>query len=331
MLHFTFLGTSAGVPTIQRNVTSLAIQTGLGKSWVMVDCGEATQHQLLRTSLSVHDLEAIFITHHHGDHCYGLPGVLASAAMHGRTKPLNLIAPQSVLDWVAATIDITTLYLTYELRTTAVEAYAENTQHCFIKTQDGGKQSTEIAVQAHALKHRVPSYAYAVTQRISQRTLDKEKLQAAGVEQGPLWGRLLNGEDIQLANGSTLHAADVVRNQSSTLRAVIGGDNADMSCLNTACQDTDVLIHESTYTAEIMQRVGNTPMHSCARDVAAFAHTHKIPHLILTHISPRYGSTKGEAELLAEARAHYEGKLHLAQDFAQYRLDKNGLRAIEAQ
>lgn len=98
MLTLTFLGTSSGVPTRRRNMSALALQTGPGASWVLVDCGEATQHQLLRVKLSVRDLEAILITHAHGDHCYGLPGMLASAAMHGRTTPLRLIAPQVVLD-----------------------------------------------------------------------------------------------------------------------------------------------------------------------------------------------------------------------------------------
>jgi ribonuclease BN (tRNA processing enzyme) len=115
MLKLTFLGTSSGVPTIRRNVTALAVQTGQGRDWWLVDCGEATQHRLQRTPLSVHDLAGICITHIHGDHSYGLPGLLASASMTGRKRPLILIAPPAVKRWVDATLLHTELFLTFPL------------------------------------------------------------------------------------------------------------------------------------------------------------------------------------------------------------------------
>ena len=101
MFKLTFLGTSAGMPTKYRNVTSLAVQPGLSRDWWMVDCGEATQHRLQHVPLTVHDLAGICITHVHGDHSYGLPGLLASAAMGGRKRPLVLIAPRAVQITVA--------------------------------------------------------------------------------------------------------------------------------------------------------------------------------------------------------------------------------------
>ena len=102
MFKLTFLGTSSGVPTRYRNVTSLAVQTTLGRDWWMVDCGEATQHRLQRLPLSVHDLAGICITHVHGDHSYGLPGLLASASMTGRKRPLIIIAPPAIRAWLDA-------------------------------------------------------------------------------------------------------------------------------------------------------------------------------------------------------------------------------------
>ena len=123
MLHLTFLGTSAGVPTKKRNVTALAIEclnpfgsTGnspskKNKPWVLVDCGEATQHQLLETNISSHQLAVICITHVHGDHCYGLPGLLASMAMSGRKESLTIIAPQAIKQFIEAVKATTELYL----------------------------------------------------------------------------------------------------------------------------------------------------------------------------------------------------------------------------
>ena len=89
-MNIVFLGTSAGVPTKTRNVTGIAVREERGNGWYLVDCGEGTQHQILHTNLSINALQAIFITHIHGDHCYGLPGILASAAMNGRKAPLKI-------------------------------------------------------------------------------------------------------------------------------------------------------------------------------------------------------------------------------------------------
>ena len=109
-MNIVFLGTSAGVPTKTRNVTGIAVREERGNGWYLVDCGEGTQHQILHTSLSINALRAIFITHIHGDHCYGLPGILASAAMNGRKAPLKIMAPSGVREWVEATQQHTQLY-----------------------------------------------------------------------------------------------------------------------------------------------------------------------------------------------------------------------------
>ena len=124
MLKLTFLGTSSGVPTRQRNVSGLAVQTVLGADWFLVDCGEGTQHRLQRTRLSLHDMAAVCITHVHGDHCYGLPGLLASAGMGKRTKPLKLVAPLPVWQWFEATRRLTDLHLPYEVEHVDIEADA---------------------------------------------------------------------------------------------------------------------------------------------------------------------------------------------------------------
>ncbi|CAM5543301.1 Ribonuclease Z OS=Stutzerimonas stutzeri OX=316 GN=rnz PE=3 SV=1 [Stutzerimonas stutzeri] len=177
-----------------RNVTGLALQEDAGKAWYLIDCGEGTQHRLLRMPLSLHDLRAIFITHVHGDHCYGLPGLLASAGMMGRRHPLEIIAPAGIADWVQATLRMSHAWLGYELAFHAVESLGE-------------WRSLNMRVAATALSHRVPCYGYSFTEARPDPRLNIERLERDGVPRGPLWGQLARGFDLE-HEGRTLRSED---------------------------------------------------------------------------------------------------------------------------
>ena len=120
-MEVIFLGTSSGVPTKHRNVTAIAVKMLKSKSWYLVDCGEGTQHQILHTNLSLNNLQAIFITHVHGDHCYGLPGLLASAAMSGRTNSLTIIGPGNIREFIENTQKTTQMRLSFNINFIDVE------------------------------------------------------------------------------------------------------------------------------------------------------------------------------------------------------------------
>lgn len=312
MLQLTFLGTSAGVPTRRRNVTGLAVQTGPGKSWLLVDCGEATQHQILRSALSVHDLHTILITHAHGDHCYGLPGLLSSCAMHHRTEPLTLIAPQAVLDWVAATERCGDLCLPYPLHVHPVEPH------------DTVVSRHDLHITRHPLAHRVPSHAYRIEQIQHRTRLDGEALRRLGLPRGPLWKALQQGSEVEW-QGQRIRPDAVCLHEERHLCAVVAGDNAMPTLLTEACAGAQLLVHESTYTEAVLQRVGPEYLHSCAADVARFAEDCGLPNLILTHFSPRFdGPPERLAPVRDEATAHYHGHLHLACDFDVLDLHDDG-------
>lgn len=313
MLKLTFLGTSSGVPTVRRNVAALALHTSLNRDWWMVDCGEATQHQLQRIALTVHDLVGICITHIHGDHCYGLPGLLASASMTGRKHPLILIAPAGVKAWLDATLLHTELFLTFEL------IHIDVAERQGIYRQDG------LAIERYPLSHRVPSYAFRFTFETSRWKIDKAALRARGVPPGPAWGQLQHGHDVLLDDGSVLHAADFRTARTEHAVAVIGGDNDTPSLLAEACQGAQVLVHEATYIEATLQKVGPGPQHSSVQRVAQFATHAGIPNLVLTHFSPRYDNREGMAVVEAEARQHYSGTLLLARDLETYELDNEVL------
>lgn len=314
-MEFTFLGTSAGTPTRSRNVTGLALCLSGPKPWYLVDCGEGTQHQLMRTRYSVMQLRAMFITHIHGDHIFGLPGLLTSASMLGRTEPLDIIVPPQVRRFIDAVIENSDSSLSYPLNFINSEA------------PDFYWQDDHLGVTNVALSHRVPCRAYVFTERNLERQLQKEKLVADGIEPGPQWGDLQKGKDVLLDDGRLLRSDDYTHIPRTARKIIVGGDNDTPELLKNACQGTHVLIHEATYTQDVADRVGPWPQHSSAQQVARFAQATKLPNLVITHFSSRYQSAPGGTphinQLAAEALQHYTGHLFLARDFDTYRLEKD--------
>jgi ribonuclease Z len=178
------------------------------------------------------------------------------------------------------------------------------------------------------LSHRVPSYAYSFTEKTVERKLDADKLKKAGVPRGPLWGQLQQGQDAQLPGGRVLHANEYLLPPRKRRKIIIGGDNDRPELLAAEARDADVLVHEATYTEAILHKVGPGPQHSSAMQVARFAAGANIPNLVLTHFSPRYqqeGGGLSMADIEAEARAAYKGRLFLADDLDRYALDRQGV------
>jgi len=284
-MDILFLGTSSGVPTNARNVSAIALIETRGRGWHLIDCGEGTQHQIMRSELSINSLMGIYITHLHGDHCYGLPGLLASASLGNRTEPLSIIGPESLQEWLDITMRISDLYLTFEINFAPVETLSD----------------FELG--------------------------DFEKLKEMGLPQGPLWGQLKSGADVE-HEGKVYRSQDFVNDRASAKKVLICGDNDQPDLVKAHCGDCDVLVHESTFDktmAEQAKKVG----HSYAELVALFAEENTIPNLVLTHISARYRTASdgtGSIELIRnEAERVFSGNLHIANDFDRFRLGKSGL------
>lgn len=318
-MKLLFLGTSAGIPTKQRNVTGLALQESQGKGWYLIDCGEGTQHQLLQTPLSLNTLKAICITHVHGDHCYGLPGLLSSAAMHGRKHPLTIIAPRAIQHWIETTQQVTQFFLSFDIHWVSVED---------LDAQSLGP----VTIRSGELSHRVPSYAYQFTEAPAHRTLNIEKLQSWGIPRGPLWGQIAQQEDIEF-NGQLFAADDFLMAEQPEQQVVVCGDNDTPERLRSLCQNAQVLVHESTYTAAVAAQVGAHVGHCDAQHIAEFAQSIGLPHLILTHFSSRY-QTYHQAkhsieDIRKEAKEYFDGQLVLAQDFLNLTLDSKGVLSVD--
>lgn len=363
MLQLTFLGTSAGVPTKQRNVTALAIeclnphfvqaksndtelnytQHKKSRPWLLIDCGEGTQQQLLHTKLSLQQLVAICITHVHGDHCYGLPGLLASAAMSGRTEPLTIIAPKAIAQLLDAIQLTTELYFPFVIDFIAIEALlSEQKEATKVEITLELDKQHQLTIDITKLSHRVPSHAFGITQIINHRRLDTAKLKAENIAPSKLWGKLQQGEDVTTDQGQALCSADYVHNEQLRTRIVVAGDNDTPECLTDSVQDTDLLVHEATYTTEVLAKIQGRmrsqnpdskpdfdanfdPMHSSAQKVGQFAQDVGLNNLILTHFSARYqsfdnpdSSTANMSDIRIDAESAYHNNLWLAADFAQY-------------
>ncbi|WP_286915387.1 MULTISPECIES: ribonuclease Z [unclassified Pseudomonas] len=313
-MDLQFLGTSAGVPTKARNVSATAVIEASGSHWYLVDCGEGTQHRLLHTSLSVRDLRAIFITHVHGDHCFGLPGLLASAGMSGRQQPLELILPAALHEWVRLGLAASDTFLPFELRLHAVETFQ-------------GWVSDSVRVDSVALSHRVPSVGYVFSEFNPEPRLDVPRLEAEGIPRGPLWGALAKGEAVE-HGGRLLHGRDYLRASRPARRVIVCGDNDSPELLAEVARDVDVLVHEATFTQALIERTGATFGHSSAAAVARFAETAGVRNLVLTHFSARYQPDPRRSpcieEVRVEAQAHYSGHLTLAQDLQRYHIGRDG-------
>jgi len=314
-MDLIFLGTSSGAPTKTRNVSGVALLEGSGKGWYLVDCGEATQHQLLHTPLTLHGLRAIFITHVHGDHCYGLPGLLASAGMARRQEPLDIIAPAALEHWIRSTLTMSQSWLPYELRFHASETFR-------------GWRNPHVHVDATPLSHRVPSWGYGFTEAQADPRLDTDKLDHDGIPRGPLWGQLAKGQTVEY-EGRALRGEDYLLSTRPARRIVIAGDNDRPELLREACQGAHVLVHEATYTQPVAAAGKSEFGHSTAAQVGAFAQGAGIPNLVLTHFSARYQSIPGRGlsieDIRAEAGASYNGNLMLAEDLLRLSLDKDGI------
>jgi ribonuclease Z len=274
-VRLTLLGTSSAIPARERGLQAVALRLDDGRVW-LVDCGEGTQHRLLATDLRPSRLERVLLTHLHGDHCFGLPGLLATLGMLGRSAPLALAAPTGVRSWLDATLRTAALRLPYPLEVTELEA-------------PGPVAGGDPSIEAVGLVHRVPSYAYVIREAPRRGHLDVARARRAGVQEGPLLGALAAGRAVVLPDGHTVASEDVLGPARPGRVVVVCGDSLDSRALIDAAPDCDVLVHECTYDAS-RDAQAREWMHSTTAMVADLARAVRPRLLVLTHFSTRYAA-----------------------------------------
>jgi len=305
-VELTFLGTSAGVPTRRRNVSALALRPGQRSRWVLFDCGEATQHQIMKSSLSLFMLERIFITHLHGDHIYGIFGLLASRGMLRAEGPLEIYGPEGLREMIETVMRLSQLHLPFELSITEISA-------------PWRKDFGPYRIDAVALSHSIPCYGYCLSEAPRPGRFDPERARRLGIPEGPLYGALQRGESVTLPGGRHIDPSEVLGPSRPGIRVLIGGDN-DRPELFAPCTPADLMIHEATYTQADFDKLPVKFRHTTARALGIAAQRMGIPRLVATHFSPRYDSQNRLEEIRKEIQAHYRGEVILAEDLMQLKL-----------
>lgn len=275
-MELLFLGTGSGVPAKHRNVSSIALKLLEERNSIwMFDCGEATQHQILHTTLKPRKVEKIFITHMHGDHIFGLPGFLSSRAFQGGDTPVTIYGPTGIKRFVLTSLRLSGTYIKYPLK------FHEFDEDGVVFKDD------QFTVEAKKLQHGVPSFGYRIKEKDHEGMLLADQLREAGVPFGPLFGKLKNGETVTLEDGRTIKGKDYIGPSQKGRIVTILGDTVKHKKSVELAQDADILVHESTfYKADAT--LAKEYNHSTNVDAAETAKEAQAKKLLLTHISARY-------------------------------------------
>eukprot|EP01128_Nolandella_sp_AFSM9_P001861 TRINITY_DN12264_c1_g1_i1.p1 TRINITY_DN12264_c1_g1~~TRINITY_DN12264_c1_g1_i1.p1 ORF type:complete len:327 (-),score=66.59 TRINITY_DN12264_c1_g1_i1:99-1055(-) len=306
-----FLGTCAGTPTASRNVSSYGITFRDGKVF-LIDCGEGTQHQLAKRPdvMKPSKIQAIFITHLHGDHCFGLPGLLASLSLSGVLKSLTLVGPEGLKEMVETNLKLSATYLTYELEMIELE-------HEVVKDLGVFKGCN---VTAFPMRHKVPCFGYYFKDPPTAGSLDAKKAMSLGAK-GKDLGLLKGGKDVTLPNGTIIKASDVVGEEKPGASVAALGDTSNSDNMLEIAKGVDLLVHEATLDADEEEKaiLGG---HSTSRMAGEFAKRLAAKRLVISHFSKRYyeGSSKKEGEknidsLQQEATEAFGNDVVAADDF----------------
>jgi len=302
MMDLIFLGTSSATPTPKRNVTSLVVM--LEKESLLIDAGEGTQRQIQLSGFRRGRIDRILITHLHGDHFYGLIGLLTSFQLNRREEPLHLGGPAGLARYIDFMKRLSQTDFSFELRIEEWDGLKEPTP--VVETDD-------VVITAAPLRHRLYTLGYRVEEKPRPGRFNAELADALGVPCGPERGVLLRGGDLQLADGRMVRSADVVGEARPGTAFTFCTDTAP--CVNAVklAQGVDLLVHEATFMPGDAHQARRT-QHSTTSDAARTAREAGARHLALTHFSTRY---MGDLRpLIQAADAEWPGVI-CARDFMQ--------------
>ena len=286
-LSITLLGTSASRPTVERNVSSLAV-TREGET-MLFDCGEGTQRQMMRYGVSF-ALGDIFFTHFHADHVIGVIGLMRTMALQGRTDALRLWGPAGAARHLKRAEQFGVDRITFPVE---------------INELDPGQRvkRADYVIVAFGVEHGPgPAMGYALVESERKGRFDPDRARAMGIPEGPLWGRIHKGEAVTLPDGRSVEPSELVGPKRPGRTVVVTGDTRPSESTIEAARGADLLVHEATFGDEEAERAVETG-HSTAREAAIVAKRAGCRRLVLSHFSARY--SRDTAVLEAQARAEF--------------------------
>ena len=309
-----FLGTSSGMPTLRRNVSAIAMVFSKSNKLWLWDCGEGTQQQIQNTNLKLSKLEKIFVTHLHGDHVFGLPGLLASRGLRSGKdlSEIQLYGPETLDIFLEEIQNITKTYLPYEIKTSIIPENISEGIVC---------QNQEHIVRFILLNHNIKTYAFSIEEKRAKTRFLVEKAKQFNIPEGPIYKALKEGESAKLSNGRIFQGKDFISEIKKGRKIVICGDTAYCENLVQFTENADLLIHEATFSQK-EENIAKRNFHSTTAIAASLAKKARVKQLIINHISPRYSSNNNkskitEKDLLIEAQNIFPKTL-LAEDFMEY-------------
>lgn len=303
MLELTFLGTAAAVPSRDRMMSCVAVKQG--PSVVLFDCAEGTQRQLMLSHMSFMKVDAVFVTHLHGDHILGLPGLLQTMGMTGRDRPLLLCGPKGFSRSIGMLMEACEGELEYGLD---------------IREVSPGDviELNSASVSVFATEHGVPSAGYLYRENDRPGRLDRDKAIEFGLTPGPEFSRLVAGETVK-----GVRPEDVIGPVRRGMSIAYTGDTVPLDSIPEACRGVDVLVHEATYCAEEAE-LAEKNLHSTCVQAADAARKAGARCLVLTHISNRYNS---DETMISQSRAVFP-ETYVAKDMDTFEVSADRIRQV---
>ena len=297
-MNIIFLGTGGSWPTVRRNVSSVAIKRG--SEIILFDCGEGTQRQFQKSKLSYMQISKIFITHFHGDHFLGLPGLMQTMQLNDRDKPLHIYGPKNIKNLVNQLQNLGIFCPSYRIITHEVK-------------EGEPINFKDYKINVLNVDHVFPSVAYSLEEKIRPGKFNKTRALKLGIPEGPLFSVLQHGKPIVLDDGRKIEPNLVLGPPRKGRKVVISGDTRPIKKMLNFAEYADVLIHDSTFDSKLEDIAGEYA-HSTSLQCAEIAKKAKVKQLFLTHISPRYHD---HTSLEKEAKKIFKNSI-VPKDFQEF-------------
>ena len=300
-IRIIFLGTSGAIPTEKRNLPATLLKRGT--ELFLFDCGEGTQRQMIKAKVGFHKRMKVFLSHQHGDHVLGLPGLLQTMALLDRKTKLEVYAPEGIKHFLESVKESLQFGLTFPVE---IHEILDEGVVC---------SENEYVVKAAWANHVMPTLAYAFVEKPRPGKFYPDKARELNVPEGVLWSKLQHGETVTLANGKVVKPEEVSGPMRRGRKIVYTGDTRPFKGFAKFASDADLLIHEATFDDELTEKALEDG-HSTPRQAASQAKQAKAKMLVLTHLSARYA----DAALLLEQAEKVFGNVVVAEDFMELEL-----------
>lgn len=297
MMQLTFLGTGGSWPSKERNVPAIALK--IDGEVILFDCAEGTQRQFMYSNTTFMQVNKILISHFHGDHFLGLPGMIQSMYLNDRSRPLDIYGPKGTGKIISQLLKLGYFSPTFDIRLHDLE-------------DNDVVECERYDIKCRAVSHSVPTLGYCIQEHVRAGKFNLAKAQELGVPEGPAYRTLQQGKSVTV-NDNTITPDMVMGPPRKGRKIAYSGDTKPCQAIIELAQDCDVLIHDATLDQSLEDKA-EAYDHSSARQAAEIAAKANVKTLFLVHISPRYR----DCELLEqEAQAVFKNST-VARDFFEF-------------